>query len=254
MKASQYSAKTGIAVVEGVDSCKGNAMALSSKTIELIGQIADTLDNWPNKKMDINAFSLKYRAALHKEIKNNNITVEVKQEGLLSEISENLDYILEELQQHMPNVVDLIKERRKKLTVRATGFLWHRSLFIPKDNATTLVNTLRHVAEMARAELTAEKPTETERKTEPTRHSIDFRSVHWFGNDYNFTPNQAAAVKILWAAWENGTPDIGGDTLATNVESESRRARDIFKGHPAFGSMIKAGQTKGTYRLVEPDK
>jgi len=85
-------------------------------------------------------------------------------------------------------------------------------------------------------------------------HSIDFRSVCWFGANYSFTPNQAAAVKILWEAWENRTPDVGGDTLAVEVEADSRRARDIFKGHTAFGSMIRQGQTKGTYRLVEPDK
>ena len=87
-----------------------------------------------------------------------------------------------------------------------------------------------------------------------TRYSIDFRSVHWFGTDYSFTPNQAAAVKILWEAWENRTPDVGGDTIATEAESDSRRARDIFKRHPAFGSMICQGKTKGTFRLVEPDK
>lgn len=102
--------------------------------------------------------------------------------------------------------------------------------------------------EYVKADL-AENPQETE----PARHSFDFRSVHWFGIDYNFTPNQAAAVKMLWEAWENGTPDIGGDTLATKVDSDSRRARDIFKGHPAFGKMICPGTTKGTYRLVKPD-
>ncbi|MHC4365193.1 MAG: hypothetical protein ACYSU6_00790 [Planctomycetota bacterium] len=90
--------------------------------------------------------------------------------------------------------------------------------------------------------------------TPETKHSIDFRSVCWFGTNYNFTPNQAAAVEILWKAWENGTPDVGGDTIAVKVESDSRRARDIFKKHPAFGSMIRRGQTKGTYRLVKPDK
>ncbi len=95
---------------------------------------------------------------------------------------------------------------------------------------------------------------EIEQNPPEARHSIDFRSVHWFGTDYNFTANQAAAVKILWEAWENGTPDVGGDTLAVEVDSESRRARDIFKGHPAFGSMICQGETKGTFRLVEPGK
>ncbi len=86
------------------------------------------------------------------------------------------------------------------------------------------------------------------------KHSIDFRSVHWFGTDYSFTANQAAAVKILWQAWENGTPDIGGDTLAAEIDSESKRAQDIFKNHPAYGKMIRSGQSKGSYRLAAPNK
>ena len=87
-----------------------------------------------------------------------------------------------------------------------------------------------------------------------TTYSTDFRSVRWFGTNYSFTPNQAAAVKILWENWEKGTPDVGGDTLAVEIESDSKRPRDIFKGHPAFGTMIRPGKTKGTYRLAEPDK
>lgn len=99
------------------------------------------------------------------------------------------------------------------------------------------------------------KLTQTEQEKEldkPTRHSVDFRSVHWLGTDYNFTPPQAAAVELLWKAWENKTPDIGGDTLAEKIGSEAKRPRDIFKGHPALGSMIKKGNTKGSYRLIEP--
>jgi hypothetical protein len=86
------------------------------------------------------------------------------------------------------------------------------------------------------------------------RHSTDFRSVHWFGTKYSFTPNQAAAVKILWENWENGTPEVGVDTLASEIDSDATRARDIFKGHPALGGMICPGQTKGTYQLIEPKK
>jgi hypothetical protein len=37
----------------------------------------------------------------------------------------------------------------------------------------------------------------------PSRHGPDFRSVHWFGQDFSFTAKQAACVRILWAAWES---------------------------------------------------
>lgn len=84
------------------------------------------------------------------------------------------------------------------------------------------------------------------------RHSSDFRSVQWHGVDYTFTATQAAIVKQLWEAYENGTPDVGGDTLLVNAESDTRRMADVFKKHPAWGSMIVEGSTKGTYRLA-PD-
>lgn len=88
----------------------------------------------------------------------------------------------------------------------------------------------------------------------PARHSDDFRSVHWFGTDYSFTGQQAAAVEILWKEWEHGTPEIGGHTLAVKIDSDSKRPRDIFKGNPALGTMIVQGKTKGSYRLAEPEK
>jgi hypothetical protein len=93
----------------------------------------------------------------------------------------------------------------------------------------------------------------------PARHSIDFRSVHWFGADYCFTPGQAAIVKQLWAAWENGTPDVGQETLTGNSSLESNRIVDVFKDrdgpkglHPALGRMIVGGGTKGAFRLQAP--
>lgn len=126
-------------------------MALPSKTIELMYQIVDTLDNWPNENQ-----------------KWNNKIIKDKPENLLSEISENLDYILEELQQHMPNIVELVQEKKKKL-VRSVGRVYYpgmasynssRRCIISRDDATALANTLRHIAEMAREDLPLDKPRE----------------------------------------------------------------------------------------------
>jgi hypothetical protein len=88
----------------------------------------------------------------------------------------------------------------------------------------------------------------------PARHSKDFRSVHWYGCDYSFSPTQAACVKVLWEAWENGTPELGQATILEHpeVEAESERLIDVFKGHPAWGKMIVKGRTAGAYRLAEP--
>jgi hypothetical protein len=82
-------------------------------------------------------------------------------------------------------------------------------------------------------------------------HSPDFRSVNWFGADYSFTPNQAAVVKVLWECYQAGTPDVGDSCLLEAVESNSERLDLVFRGHPAWGTMIVSGRTRGTRRLAE---
>ena len=84
------------------------------------------------------------------------------------------------------------------------------------------------------------------------KHSPDFRSVDWFGETYTFSPIQAACVKFLWEAWENGTPEVGDSTILTSVESNSERLPLVFRDHPAWNAMIVAGTTKGTHRLADP--
>ncbi|MCK4824777.1 hypothetical protein KA005_53990, partial [bacterium] len=87
-----------------------------------------------------------------------------------------------------------------------------------------------------------------------TRHSPDFRSVNWFGTVHYFTATQAAIVKLLWDARKNQTPDIGQQTLLVTVESDSNRLVDVFKGHKTYKKLIGNGETKGSYRLTEPNK
>lgn len=84
------------------------------------------------------------------------------------------------------------------------------------------------------------------------RHSADFRSVHWFGADYSFTPLQAAVVRQLWDAWEHGTPDVGGQTLLENADSAGGRLDHVFRDHPAWGALI-VSTAKGLYRLARPE-
>ena len=53
-----------------------------------------------------------------------------------------------------------------------------------------------------------------------------------------------------------GVPEIGEQTLleSQRVESSQSHLSQVFdKGnHPAWGSMIKPGMTKGTFRLAKP--
>lgn len=88
----------------------------------------------------------------------------------------------------------------------------------------------------------------------PVSHSVDFRSVLWFGTSYSFTANQAPVVRLLHEHWQAGTPDVGDETLLLSVDPEAPppRLSNLFRGHPAWGTMILAGGSKGTHRLARP--
>jgi hypothetical protein len=85
----------------------------------------------------------------------------------------------------------------------------------------------------------------------PAHHSLDFRSVHWFGRDYTFTAGQAACLRRLWEAWEQGTPEVGQAAVLEDANLVSERFVDLFRGHPAWKKMIVPGRSKGAYRLRE---
>ncbi|MCD4728170.1 MAG: hypothetical protein K8R46_10940 [Pirellulales bacterium] len=89
----------------------------------------------------------------------------------------------------------------------------------------------------------------------PCRYAPGFRSVHWHGVDYSFTQNQAACIKELWTAWENGTPELDGLTVVTAADVAQARLVDVFKAkggmHSAWGSLVVSGTTKGAYRLAD---
>lgn len=84
-------------------------------------------------------------------------------------------------------------------------------------------------------------------------HSEDYRSVVWFGVQYRFSAAQAAAVRLLWEAWQRGVPEVSGVTLLEASESAGGKVSGVFRDHPAWGTMIgQAG--KGQYRLYTPDE
>lgn len=84
----------------------------------------------------------------------------------------------------------------------------------------------------------------------PARHSIDFRSVRWYGVDYVFTPAQSLIVQALWNAWENKTPRMGARALLRAADMISDKISDLFKEHPAWNVMIHT-DNKGNYWLKE---
>jgi hypothetical protein len=92
------------------------------------------------------------------------------------------------------------------------------------------------------------------KRQDPCDHSRDFSTVLWFGTTYHFTGAQAAIVAILWHEWEKETPDVRHETLLEETGSTAKRFADVFKGNPAWGTLIVQGGTKGTARLGEPKK
>jgi hypothetical protein len=107
---------------------------------------------------------------------------------------------------------------------------------------------------IVKATYTVGNDNETDRAQPLTRHSTDFRSVHWYGIDYQFTPTQAACVKVLWEAWINGTPDVGQETILDKAGSQCSRLDHLFrksgKMHPAWSRLI-ISRSKGSYRLAD---
>jgi hypothetical protein len=94
-------------------------------------------------------------------------------------------------------------------------------------------------------------PNPTPAPTGFPRHSADYRSVHWFGCDYTFTPTQAAVIRQLWEAWEDGTPGVGQETLLEGAGSTGDRLRDVFRGSPAWGTLV-VPLGKGLFALAPP--
>jgi hypothetical protein len=84
-------------------------------------------------------------------------------------------------------------------------------------------------------------------------HGPGFRSVRWYGVEYSFTGTQAEMVALLWHAWQRNVPDVAERLLLEKggVAATSRLI-DTFRGHPAWGTMIVSGGSRGAYRLTEP--
>jgi hypothetical protein len=83
------------------------------------------------------------------------------------------------------------------------------------------------------------------------KHSDDYRSVNWYGTTYEFTTNQAICVEKLWRHWILGGLSVSADAM-TGDAMATTRLDVVFRDHPAWGTMITSGMTKGTYRLAEP--
>jgi hypothetical protein len=86
-------------------------------------------------------------------------------------------------------------------------------------------------------------------------HAPGFKRVDWYGATYHFSPPQAACVAVLWRAWLGGTPIIREEQVLEVARVQARSLKDLFRAGPgrhAWGTMISAGDKRGTVRLSEP--
>lgn len=89
----------------------------------------------------------------------------------------------------------------------------------------------------------------------PSRvHGPDFAAIRWDGVVYTFSPKQRAVIAMLWEAMEHGYHFVSGDALLLAADSEGGRLYDIFRGSPAWNTVIvkglQAGGPNGCYRLA----
>jgi hypothetical protein len=93
-------------------------------------------------------------------------------------------------------------------------------------------------------------------QSEPFAISTDGRSVKWTDHPdpFEFTPMQAKCFEFMFTNWKSGTPVLAQETILENAGASVTRLSEIFtKGkHPAWGTLIVPGKTKGTFRL-KPD-
>jgi len=77
----------------------------------------------------------------------------------------------------------------------------------------------------------------------------DYRCINCQGQIYTFTSRQSQIIEILFASYQNGTPDVGQDYLLETLNIDSTRLRDVFRSSDAWGTLVIKGTKRGTYRL-----
>jgi hypothetical protein len=92
---------------------------------------------------------------------------------------------------------------------------------------------------------------DTQPKSDEVWHDDNFTIVEWFGVRYTFSATRAACIEVLWDGWEKGKPMRESDVLE-KAGSDSKYLRYVFKGHPAWNTMIVV--KNGICNLVKPSQ
>jgi hypothetical protein len=68
--------------------------------------------------------------------------------------------------------------------------------------------------------------------------SFDFQQVWWYGHLYRFNVDQAAMVRAIFSAREDGHESVMEDQLLRLVGAKKSSVRQVFDGHPALDEWI----------------
>ena len=87
-------------------------------------------------------------------------------------------------------------------------------------------------------------------------HSDDYRTVRWNGEQFEFSPMQAACVRALHGAHMQSLSGLSGEEVLRQADSEQTRLDRIFwdgyADHPAWGRLVCQSRSgrKGIYKLA----
>jgi hypothetical protein len=100
----------------------------------------------------------------------------------------------------------------------------------------TVFVTLTVPAELA--PVSEVEPSPSSAETLATKHGPRFEYVRWRGKVYCFGPKQRRIIAALWKAHQQGAEWVLQDVLLDLADSDGTRVRDLFKGHPAWDTLI----------------
>ena len=81
-------------------------------------------------------------------------------------------------------------------------------------------------------------------------HTPDYTTVTWRGQEFHLTPLQAKAVRVLHQWQRQGFRELRGSAILAEIDAYTRSLSDLFKGSPAWKTLVLPGSKRGSYRLV----
>ena len=82
--------------------------------------------------------------------------------------------------------------------------------------------------------------------------SEDYRTVRCGSHSFDFTKKQSSAVQELFETSRAGTKSLGNDSLLKACGSDQKQISRVFRGNPAWGTLIVPAPGQGMYRLADP--